>query len=624
MIDLSYLFIFLFLFTGTRAFYLPGVAPTDYSPEQNVPLLVNHLTPSRHGDKTYLYALDYYYDKFQFCKPQKIVKQTESLGSALFGDRIFNSPFEIRMLKNESCKSLCNSKYSKADARFINRNIRRGYTHNWVIDGLPAATSFKDERTNSIFYGPGFGLGDIDNKGTTHINNHYDIIVEYHVTPKGKNRVVGVLIEPSSRLQSIGEDGNLQCNPNADAITLSMDDEDDPNNNVLFSYSVSFVPSKTAWATRWDKYLHVYDPKIQWISLINFTIIIIFLAGIMVNILIRALRRDLVRYNEVDLDEEVQDDGGWKLVHGDVFRAPQHSLLLSVFIGSGFQLLLMCIVAIIFALLGLLSPSNRGSLGTAIVLLYAFFGIAGGFLSAYVYKFFGGDKWKLNALLTPLLVPSIMFFVFLSLNFFLIFAKSSGAVPIGTMFAVVFIWFLISIPLSLIGSFIGWKKQLPENPVRTNQIPRQIPVQPFYLKFIPTTLVAGIFPFGAMVVELYFIFNSIWFQKIYYMFGFLFICFILMILATAIVTVLMSYYILCAENYHWQWRSFLIAGGCALYVFIDSLCLVGFSVSGFTSIVLLFGYSLMISFAVFILCGTIGFISTWVFVRKIYGALKVD
>lgn len=68
-----------------------------------------------------------------------------------------------------------------------------------------------------------------------------------------------------------------------------------------------------------------------------------------------------------------------------------------------------------------------------------------------------------------------------------------------------------------------------EAPVRTNQIPRQIPQQSMYLKPIPSMLLVGILPFGAIFVELYFIMNSIWFHKVYYMFGFLFVCYGIMV-----------------------------------------------------------------------------------------------
>ncbi len=40
---------------------------------------------------------DYYNPAFHFCQPEGGPKrQSESLGSILFGDRIFNSPYDVR------------------------------------------------------------------------------------------------------------------------------------------------------------------------------------------------------------------------------------------------------------------------------------------------------------------------------------------------------------------------------------------------------------------------------------------------------------------------------------------------------------------------------------------------
>ena len=57
---------------------------------------------------------------------------------------------------------------------------------------------------------------------------------------------------------------------------------------------------------------------------------------------------------------------------------------------------------IAFALLGFLSPSNRGALGSVMVLLYTVFGGIGGFISSYIYKNLAlgdADKWKQNMIL---------------------------------------------------------------------------------------------------------------------------------------------------------------------------------------------------------------------------------
>ena len=337
------------------------------------------------------------------------------------------------------------------------------------------------------------------------------------------------------------------------------------------------------------------------------------------SILFRALRKDIARYNRLDevnlddlsgtsvLDEGVQDDSGWKLVHGDVFRSPPHSLLLSVFLGSGAQLFVMFGFTIVLALLGFLSPSNRGSLGTVTILSYTLLSLLGGYTSSRVYKALGGEKWKTNIMLTPLFVPGITFAVFFFLNLFLWGQASSGAVPFTTMLVIIGIWFIISVPLSVAGSWMGFKAPLIRAPVKTNQIPRQIPFAPSYLRLLPTMLEVGILPFLAILVELYFILTSFWFNKIYYMFGFLFLCYMLMIITTASVTVLMVYHILCAENYNWQWRAFLSSGMTAGYVFLTMIVywLYNIKLGGLAGSVLYLGYSGLISFLIFILTGAL-------------------
>ncbi|KAJ0616719.1 putative nonaspanin (TM9SF) [Helianthus annuus] len=68
---------------------------------------------------------------------------------------------------------------------------------------------------------------------------------------------------------------------------------------------------------------------------------------------------------------ESEEETGWKVVHGDVFRPPVNSGLLSVYVGAGVQISGMTLTTLIFALLGFLSPSNRGGLMTAMVLSWA-------------------------------------------------------------------------------------------------------------------------------------------------------------------------------------------------------------------------------------------------------------
>lgn len=99
--------------------------------------------------------------------------------------------------------------------------------------------------------------------------------------------------------------------------------------------------------------------------------------------------------------------------------------------------------------------------------------------------------------------------------------------------------------------------------------------------------------------------NSLWTSKIYYMFGFLFLCYGLMVITTAATTILLVYFMLCAEDYRWSWRAFNGAGMTGFYVFVNALIFWATRVSfgGLTGAVLYVGYSALIGFLVFILTG---------------------
>ncbi|KAL4808069.1 hypothetical protein BDV18DRAFT_95801 [Aspergillus unguis] len=625
----------------SAAFYLPGVAPTSYDEDQSVPLYVNHLTPgiAQQDDQLHsVFSYDYYFPAFRFCVPDNGPKDVrESLGSILFGDRIQTSPFGLNMRKDESCKAACNgATFEPRSAKFTNQRIAQGYNINWLVDGLPAAQL--NEGTEPQAYTPGFALGALDESGKAFLHNHFDILVDYHpvkVGNKEQYRVIGVLVQPSSRRGShVSEDGTATCNEEG---PIYLDEDGDTS--VAWTYSVSWRESSTPWATRWDKYLKVQYPKIHWFSLVNAAVFVIFLIGMVSMILIRALKKDIARYNRLDsfnlddldgssgaVEDGIQEDSGWKLVHGDVFRCPQSPLLLSVLVGNGAQLFMMTGATVVFAMFGLLSPANRGFLATAVLLIYTLFGFIGGYVSARVYKAFGGESWKRNIIMTPLLVPAFIFSVFFLLNLFVWAKKSSGAVPFGTMLALVLIWFVISVPLSFAGSWIGFKQGAIEGPTKTNQIPRQIPPMTGSLRTVPSLFLTGILPFGAIFVELYFIMTSLWTNKIYYMFGFLFLCYGLMVVTTAATTVLLVYFLLCAENYRWHWRAFAGAGMTGVYVFLNALLFWATRVSfgGLIGAVLYVGYSALIGFVVFVLTGSIGFFASWLFIQRIYGSIKVD
>ncbi|KAL1718886.1 hypothetical protein EV715DRAFT_252107 [Schizophyllum commune] len=614
-----------------QAFYLPGAAPHNYVEGDRVELFVNALTPMLSGsDDIKLKSMinyDYYNPRFRFCEPEGgPQKQSESLGSILFGDRIFNSPYDIEMLRrNGTCEVLCvQEDVIPEDAKFINDRIREDYALNWIVDGLPAAEMKIDVRTGELFFDMGFNLG--DNEGPRHeipaLNNHYDIVLKYHEPTPGSYRVVGVLVWPAS-IGGPQDAASATCQPEG-AEPLILDET--RNQTVRYTYKVTWSESDTPWATRWDHYLHIFDPRIHWFSLINSLVIVIFLCVMVSMILLRSVSRDISRYNAIDLSEDVQEDWGWKLVHGEVFRTPSNPTILSVMVGNGAQLAAMVSVTLVFALLGFLSPSNRGSLATVMIVCWTLFGGVGGYVSARLYATLGGTERRKNAFLTATVLPTIIFAVVFLLNLFLLVAGSSGAVPFGTMLAIVVLWFGISAPLSAIGAYYGSKHGGVPNPVRVNQIPRQIPPTPRYLHPWAAALLSGILPFGAAFVEMYFVMSSLFASRAYYAFGFLALTAGVVALTTATVTILFTYFILCAEEYRWHWRAFLTGGGSAFWLLAYGLFYWAsrLSLDSFSSVVLYLGYLLLLVLLDFLVTGTIGFLASYWAVRRLYSAIRID
>ena len=88
-----------------QSFYLPGSMPRTYAAGDSVALLVNALTPQiasrRHVQS--LLPYDYYDKRFHFCRPGDGSRDpqsvSESLGSVLFGDRLYESRFEVSLLR---------------------------------------------------------------------------------------------------------------------------------------------------------------------------------------------------------------------------------------------------------------------------------------------------------------------------------------------------------------------------------------------------------------------------------------------------------------------------------------------------------------------------------------------
>ncbi|DAZ92417.1 TPA: hypothetical protein N0F65_000201 [Lagenidium giganteum] len=617
---------------SAQAFSLPGVQMTTYKKDERLPLFVNSLTSS-----DTLLPLDYY--KLPFCQPDKVEYKSENLGEYLTANRIQNSPYNINFMVNQECTVLCDRTYNEEEVKKWNSKISDKYRVNWILDNLPVTSQLTD---GSLMVGFPLGSFNPEIEVVPQLNNHVKILIGYNneegTTSDDEGRIVDFMVIPHSFQYSeknYQKDGNRmdKCEPSQELRHPMYLNNKTGEVHVYWTYSVEWVAhNEVQWRTRWDIYFMAGsgNDDVHWFSIINALLIVLFLSGMVGMILMRSLHRDISRYNRVPTEEkraEEREETGWKLVHADVFRPPsKNPMLFCVMVGTGNQLLGMALVTLFFAAVGVLAPSNRGKLIIALLVVFVLLGMVAGYTSARTYKMFKGKRWQLNTIMTATLFPGALFALFFFLNLFVWGAGSDAAVPFGSILLVFFLWTGISVPLVFAGAFFGFRKPAISFPVATSNIPRPVPPQPWYMSNSASAAVGGVLPFGAIFVELFFVLSSLWTNQYYYVFGFLLLSFVILVQTCAEITIVLTYFQLCAEDYNWWWRSFLVSGSCGIYVFLYSCYYywTRLDVENFIGAMLYFGYMAVISGALGLLTGAVGVSASLWFTRKIYASIKVD
>ncbi|KAJ6850329.1 transmembrane 9 superfamily member 11-like [Iris pallida] len=640
---------------SSHGFYLPGSYPHSYKAGETLSVKVNSLTSIDT-------EIPYSYYSLPFCRPAEGIKDSaENLGELLMGDRIENSPYRFDMHSNSTDVLLCRTDpLTKPDLDLLKKRIDEMYQVNLLLDNLPAIRYTKKDDYSLRWTGYPVGVKVAD---SYYVFNHlkFTILVSKYEDASvagvmGTGDAAAELIPPSGGPGAPGPPGwmvvgfevvpcsfqhdtesiknvrtydkypaKIQCDPNTVAMSVR---EGQP---IVYTYEYSFVETDIKWPSRWDAYLRMEGAKVHWFSILNSLMVIAFLAGIVLVIFLRTVRRDLTRYEELDKEAQAQmseELSGWKLVVADVFRAPANPALLCVLVGDGVQILGMAAVTILFAALGFMSPASRGALVTGMLFFYLFLGILAGYVATRLWKTVRcGDPsgWASVSWRAACFFPGIAFSILTTLNFLLWGSHSTGAIPFFLFVVLILLWFCISVPLTLVGGFLGARARHIEYPVRTNQIPREIPPQkyPSWLLVIG----AGTLPFGTLFIELFFIMSSIWMGRVYYVFGFLFIVLMLLVVVCAEVSLVLTYMHLCVEDWKWWWKSFFSSGSVALYIFLYSVNYLVFdlkSLSGPVSATLYLGYSLVMVLAIMLATGTVGFLSSFWFVHYLFSSVKLD
>ncbi|XP_065870718.1 transmembrane 9 superfamily member 1 [Euphorbia lathyris] len=559
-----------------------------YLQEDPVTLWVNKVGPYNNPQETY----NYY--SLPFCHPAgSAAHKWGGLGEVLGGNELIDSKIQIKFQKNVDKATICSLELDEAKVKQFKDAIENNYWFEFFMDDLPLWG----------FVGELHPDKNSDN-GKHVLYTHKTVTVRYN-----KDQIIHVNL--------------TQDNPKPLEAGRILD----------MTYSVKWIPTNISFARRFDVYLDYpfFEHQIHWFSIFNSFMMVIFLTGLVSMILMRTLRNDYAKYAREDddlesLERDVSEESGWKLVHGDVFRPPRNLVVLSAVVGTGAQLALLVLLVILMAIVGTLYV-GRGAIVTTFIICYALTSFVAGYVSGGMYSRHGGKSWIKSMILTASLFPFMCFGIGFILNTIAIFYGSLAAIPFGTMVVVFVIWAFISFPLALLGTVVGrnWSGA-PNNPCRVKTIPRPIPEKKWYLTPSVVSLMGGLLPFGSIFIEMYFVFTSFWNYKVYYVYGFMLLVFLILIIVTVCVTIVGTYFLLNAENYHWQWTSFFSAASTAVYVYLYSIYYyyVKTKMSGFFQTSFYFGYTLMFCLGLGILCGAVGYLGSNLFVRRIYRNIKCD
>ncbi|KAM3327717.1 transmembrane 9 superfamily member 2 [Capsicum galapagoense] len=562
-----------------------------YKHGDHVPLFTNKIGPFHNPSESYRY-----YD-LPFCIPDyvKWEEKKDAVGEILNGDSVVSGPYELDFLVEKEAEILCRKNLTRDEVTQFQKAVDKDYYFEMYYDELPIWGLIGRVENREVMEDPKFYK--------YFLYNHINFDIHYN-----KDRV----IEITARTDPFS------------VLDLTEDREVDAE----FTYAVKWKETNILFENRMDKFTQTSLPtlEIHWFSIINSCVIVLFLTGFLAMILMRILKNDFIKYTHDEEAVNDQEETGWKYIHGDVFRFPKHKSLFTAALGCGTQLFTLTIFIFLMALVGVFYPYKRGALYTALLVIYALTSGVAGYTSTSFYCQLEGTNWVKDLVWTGCLFCGPLALTFCFLNSVAVSYSSSTALSFGTIMLIVLMWTLVTSPLLVLGGIaVKNSSRGFQFPCRTTKSQREIPVLPWYRSTIPQMAMTGLLPFSAIYIELYYIFESVWGQKIYTIYRILFIVFILLLIVTAFVTVASTYFQLAAEDHKWWWRSFLCGGSTGIYIYI--YCLYYYSksrMSGFMQTSFFFGYMACICYGFFLMLGTIGFRASLMFVCYIYQSIKCE
>ena len=181
-----------------------------------------------------------------------------------------------------------------------------------------------------------------------------------------------------------------------------------------------------------------------------------------------------------------------------MFRKPRHSLILSLLVGAGMQVLCVVICTMIYAIVDMYYL-DEGAILRFITTAFPWFGVVNGYTAARMFTFFHGSNWMTLACTTASFLPIFIsgFLVLIDLCEWIETGRADS-VPAREAGILALLWLFIHAPTAYCGSYLGFTRKPIEPPVKQNRMSRdysatksqtpwyEIPAIASFAGFIPT------------------------------------------------------------------------------------------------------------------------------------------
>lgn len=337
-----------------------------YTAHEAVHITVNKVGPFSNPHETYRYY------SLPFCHTAPEVygedpaeedlkggkKHRQWIGENMAGDRKETSPYDVTFGDQVPWRQLCQVKLSPDQVKQFKDGVHQDYYFEFFVEDLPMWGYIGE------IVGEDLILGETEGS-RTYLFPHLHFKLGVH-----DDKIVSASVFTQSHKK-------VDITDTSEEIS------------VTFSYSVEWINEiNLKHSNRMSRYVDsAFLPnslEIHWLSIINSFVLVLLLTTFLSVILMRVLKNDFSKYMDIDEESSLDDEEetGWKLIHGDVFRFPENKMLFAACQGAGIQLAVAVVLLLGSALVGFVSTTKRGSLLTSMLVLYTACSFIGGYVSS--------------------------------------------------------------------------------------------------------------------------------------------------------------------------------------------------------------------------------------------------